>query len=136
MSTYAELQVGSKGTFEKTISETDVYLFAGISGDFNPAHVNEVKAQKSMFKGRIVHGYLTASFISTVIGTRMPGEGTIYLSQSFRFLKPVRVGDTIRAEVTVIDKLEKGRLRLDTKCFNQDGEIVVDGEGLVIAPRE
>lgn len=129
-------EVGQKASFSKTISDYDVYAFAGISGDFNPVHVNDVEASKSMFKQRIAHGILSLSFISTVIGQRLPGEGTIYLSQNAKFLKPVLIGDTITATVEVAEIREKGRLLLKTYVTNQDGEKVVDGEALVIAPRE
>ena len=134
--TYDEIQVGDKANVEKTISETDVYLFAGITGDLNPAHVNEEAMKKTKFGGRIAHGILTAGFISAVLGMHLPGPGTIYLSQKLDFKGPVRIGDTLRAEVEVIEKLEKGRIRLKTNCYIQDGTLVTEGEALVIAPRE
>ena len=134
--TYDEIQIGDKAVIEKTISETDVYLFAGITGDLNPAHVNEEAMKKTKFGGRIAHGILTAGFISAVLGMHLPGPGTIYLSQKLDFKGPVRIGDTIRAEVEVIEKLEKGRIRLKTNCYIQDGTLVTEGEALVIAPRE
>ena len=134
--TYDEIQVGDKAMVEKTISETDVYLFAGITGDLNPAHVNEEAMKKTKFGGRIAHGILTAGFISAVLGMHLPGSGTIYLSQKLDFKGPVRIGDTLRAEVEVIEKLEKGRIRLKTNCYIQDGTLVTEGEALVIAPRE
>ena len=134
--TYDEIQIGDKAMIEKTISETDVYLFAGITGDLNPAHVNEEAMKKTKFGGRIAHGILTAGFISAVLGMHLPGPGTIYLSQKLDFKGPVRIGDTLRAEVEVIEKLEKGRIRLKTNCYIQDGTLVTEGEALVIAPRE
>ena len=134
--TYDEIQIGDKAVIEKTISETDVYLFAGITGDLNPAHVNEEAMKKTKFGGRIAHGILTAGFISAVLGMHLPGPGTIYLSQKLDFKGPVRIGDTIRAEVEVIEKLAKGRIRLKTNCYIQDGTLVTEGEALVIAPRE
>jgi len=133
--TYDEIQLGDKAMFEKTISESDVYLFAGITGDLNPAHVNEETMKKSKFGGRVAHGMLTAGFISSVLGMQLPGPGTIYLSQKVDFKGPVRIGDTLRAEVEAIEKLEKGRIRFKTNCYIQDGTLVIEGEALVIAPR-
>lgn len=135
MKTYDQMNVGDKAEVEKTVSETDVYLFAGITGDLNPAHVNERASKDTMFGGRIAHGMLSAGFISAVLGMQLPGPGTIYLSQSLKFKAPVRIGDTIRAEAVVVEKLEKGRVRLETKCYNQNGDVVTEGEALVIAPR-
>lgn len=134
--TYSQLIVGEKAHFEKTIAESDVYMFAGITGDFNWAHINEEKAKTTKFGGRIAHGMLVSSFISTTIGMELPGPGTIYLSQSVSFKAPVRIGDTIKAEVEVLEKLEKGRVRLKTICYNQRNEIVVEGEALVLAPKD
>ncbi len=133
--TYDEMQVGDTDCVEKTISEADVYMFAGITGDLNPAHVNQRKAEGTMFKGRIAHGMLAGGLISAALGMKLPGEGTIYLSQELHFKAPVFFGDTIKAEVTVEEKLEKGRVRLKTTCTNQKGELVVDGSALVLAPR-
>jgi 3-hydroxybutyryl-CoA dehydratase len=113
-----------------------VYLYAGLSGDLNPAHVNEAHAQKTFFKTRIAHGMLSAGFISAVLGMQLPGPGTIYLRQELNFMAPVRIGDTITARVEVIEKnAEKNRLRLRTNCTNQEGKIVIDGEALVMPPK-
>jgi 3-hydroxybutyryl-CoA dehydratase len=133
--TYDELQVGQMVEFSKTISESDIYLYAGITGDFNPAHMDETYAQKTFFKTRIAHGMLVAGLISSVIGTRLPGPGTIYVSQSLNFLAPVQIGDTITARVEVLEKLEKKKVRMRTVCINQDGKHVLDGEALVSPPR-
>lgn len=133
--TYELLNIGDKDSFEKTLSESDVYLFSGITGDFNPAHINEKESMQTKFGGRIVHGMLTGSLISTVIGTKLPGTGTIYLKQDLEFVKAVRIGDTIRAEVEVVEKLEKGRVLLKTQCYNQHDELVVDGKALVLPPK-
>ncbi len=113
--TIDELKVGDSAKFSKTISESDVYLFAGITGDFNPAHVDEDYAKNTYFKRRIAHGMLTASFISTVIGTMLPGPGTIYMHQAVNFLAPVYIGDTITAcaEISEII-LDKKKVRLKT----------------------
>jgi 3-hydroxybutyryl-CoA dehydratase len=134
--TIDELKVGQTAQFSKTITETDIYLFAGITGDFNPAHVDEAYAKKTFFKTRIAHGMLTASFISTVIGTMLPGPGCVYLSQEVRFLAPVKIGDTVSAVVEIEEiRPEKKRIRLKTTCTNQDGTVVVDGQAVVSPPR-
>ena len=136
LKTIDTIQVGDFATFTKTISESDVYMYAGISGDFNPAHINAVEAEKGIFKERIAHGMLTASLISTVLGTQLPGPGTIYLSQDLSFKKPVKFGDTIEAKVEVIERIEeKNRLILRTTCTNQYGEIVIDGKAMVMPPK-
>ncbi len=130
------IQIGDSATFTKTVSESDVYMYAGISGDFNPAHINAVEAEKGMFGERIAHGMLTASFISTVLGTSLPGPGTIYLSQELSFKRPVKFGDTIEAKVEVIEKIEeKNRLIVRTTCTNQHGELVIDGKAMVMPPK-
>lgn len=134
--TINELSVGDSAQFSKTVTEADIYLFAGITGDFNPAHVDEEYSRKSYFGTRIAHGLLSAGFISTVLGTRLPGPGTIYLRQELTFLGVVRIGDTItaRAEVTEIDTA-KGRVKLLTTCDNQEGTRVLTGEAVVSPPR-
>ena len=134
--TISEMKVGDSASFTKTVSEHDVYTFAGLSGDFNPAHVNEVEAQKGMFGKRIAHGMLSAGFISTVLGTQLPGPGTIYMGQELRFTKPVFFGDTITATVTVAELIpEKNRAILDTVCTNQNGEVVISGFATVMPPK-
>lgn len=131
--TYDEIQIGNRTHFTKTIADYDIYQFAGITGDFNPMHIDAEFAQKTFFKGRIAHGMLSASFISTVLGMKLPGPNTIYLAQNLRFLAPVYIGDTIKAEVEVIDKIdEKKQIRLRTTVYKQDGSKVVDGEALVM----
>lgn len=133
--TINELNIGDTAYFEKTITENDVYLFAGISGDNNPAHINEVFAKDNFFKTRIVHGMLTASLISAVLGTQLPGPGTIYLNQDLKFLAPVRFNDTIKAVVEVEEiNLEKNRVKLITTCTNQNNNIVISGHATVIPP--
>lgn len=135
--TIHELYIGQKATHSKTITETDVYLFAGITGDFNPAHMNAEYAKSTAFKERIAHGMLSASLISTALGTSLPGKGTIYLKQNVRFTAPVHFGDTITATVEVIElQPEKNRAILRTWCTNQDGKIVLDGEATVSPPKE
>ena len=125
-------QIGESGSFSKTLTQTDVYNYAGICGDFNPVHINAEEAKNSIFQKQVCHGMLTASLISTVIGTIMPGPGSIYLGQTLKFLKPVFFGDTITATVTVIDiNEEKGILTLKTEESNQNGDLVVAGEAKV-----
>lgn len=125
--------MGDTGSFAKTISEHDIYLYAGITGDFNPIHVNAEAAKNSIFKHRIAHGMLTAGLVSAVIGNVMPGPGTVYLEQNLIFKKPVFIGDTCTAFVTVQDVLnqEKGIYRLTTQVLNQDGRIVCDGYAVI-----
>ena len=133
--TYDQIEVGNKASFTKTVTEADICLFAGVTGDFNPVHINAVWAADSMFKQRIAHGMLSAGFISTVLGTQLPGPGTIYLKQTLEFTAPVKIGDTITANVEVVEKLPKGRIRLKTTCANQDGKDVLTGEAMVMPPR-
>ena len=130
-----DIALGQAAEFTKTVTETDVVLFAGITGDFNPAHVNEVEAAEGMFGGRIAHGMLSAGFISTVLAMRLPGPGTIYLSQNLRFVRPVRIGDTVTARVEVAEVIAaKKRVRLATTVANHRGEQVIEGEALVMVP--
>lgn len=131
--TYEEINLGDTTHFTKTVSESDIYQFAGITGDFNPMHIDVEYAKKTFFKDRIAHGMLTASFISTVLGMKLPGPNTIYLSQNLRFVGPVYIGDTIKAEVKVIEKIDaKKQIRLQTIVYKQDGSKVVEGEALVM----
>lgn len=134
--TIQEMKIGDHASVTKTVSETDVYLFAGITGDLNPAHTNEVAASKTMFKTRIAHGMLGAGFISAVLGMYLPGPGTIYMGQELKFTKPVHIGDTVTATATVEEIiLEKNRVILDTTVVNQDGEIVIQGKATVMPPK-
>jgi 3-hydroxybutyryl-CoA dehydratase len=134
---FEDLAIGQTAEFSKTVTETDVVLYAGITGDLNPAHIDQVAAEKGRFGGRIAHGMLTAGFISAVLAMKLPGPGTIYLSQSLRFLRPVRIGDTVTARVEILEILAgKRRVRLATSCSNQQAELVLDGEALVMIPAE
>ncbi len=134
--TIEQLELGQQASFSKTVSEFDVYMFAGISGDFNPAHIDQTYAEQTAFKTRIAHGMLSAGFISNVLGNHLPGPGTIYISQSMTFLAPVAIGDTITATVEVAEiNTEKKRVRLKTVCTNQSGREVLTGEALVSPPR-
>ncbi|HEX2076558.1 MAG TPA: MaoC family dehydratase [Longimicrobium sp.] len=130
----SEIQVGQAAEFTKTVTETDVVLFAGITGDLNPAHVDQAWAEASRFGGRIAHGMLSASFISTVLAMKLPGPGTIYLSQSLRFTAPVRIGETVTARVEVAEVMPKRRVRLTTTVTKHDGTPVIEGEAVVLAP--
>ncbi len=134
--TIDELKVGDSAEFTKTVSEADIYLYAGVTGDVNPAHINEVYASQTFFKTRIAHGMLMAGFISAVVANRLPGPGTIYVRQELDFLAPVRIGDTVTARAEVVDVIkEKNRVKLRTTCLNQEGKTVVDGEALVSPPK-
>ena len=136
MATYDEIQLGDSATFTKTLSETDIYLFAGITGDMNPAHVDAISAADGMFKQRIAHGMLTASFISTVIAMKLPGPGTIYAGQNLQFRAPVFIGDTVTARIECSEKAEARKwVKFKTTVTNQDGKLVVDGEATVIPPK-
>ena len=134
--TMQEIKLGDSASFSKTITEADITLFAGISGDFNPAHMNAVEAGKSMFGQRIAHGMLSAGFISNVLGNYLPGPGTIYMGQELKFLKPVFIGDTVTATATVVERIEeKNRLKLETVVTNQKGETVITGMATVMPPK-
>jgi 3-hydroxybutyryl-CoA dehydratase len=132
---YEKLEVGMTDSFTKTITETDVYLFAGISGDFNPMHVNEEFAKRTPFGTRIAHGALPQCLIAPVLGMMMPGLGTILVEITTRFKAPTFFGDTITATATVAEKIEdKKRVRLDLAWTNQKGETVAVGSAEVIPP--
>ena len=133
MARLGEMRVGDAAEMAKTVTESDIALFAGVTGDFNPVHIDAVAAETSMFGGRIAHGMLSAGFISAVLGMRLPGPGSIYLSQTLRFTKPVRIGDTVTARVEVLEVITaKRRVRLATVCRNQKNETVVEGEAVVM----
>ena len=132
-----ELHIGDEAEFSKTISESDVYLYSGLTGDFNPAHIDERYAQQTFFKTRIAQGMLLGGFISAVLGYHLPGPGTIYIKQELNFLAPVRIGDTITARAEIVEIIAgKNRLRMRTTCVNQEGLLVVDGEALVSPPKK
>ena len=127
-----ELSVGQSAEMLRTVSEGDLYVYAGVTGDYNPVHLDAEFAAKSMFGERIAHGMLSVGFISAVLGTQLPGVGCIYMSQEMKFRAPVKIGDTIRTVVTVAEiNSEKGRVTMKTECFNQDGTLVVDGTALI-----
>ncbi len=134
--TYDELNVGDSATHAKTISESDVYLFAGITGDFNPIHVNAKYAEETRFGKRIAHGMLSGSLFSPILANKLPGVGTVYISQFLTFTAPVFMGDTIEAKVIVAEKMEKGRVRLECVATNQNGEVVIKGEAVCLPERK
>lgn len=131
---FEDMSVGMEAVSEKTVAEQDIGDFARVSGDYNPVHMNEEYAATTFFKSRIAHGMLTASFISTVLGTQLPGPGCIYLSQSLKFLAPVRIGDTVKAVVRITN-LDKARHRAQLSCLCEvGGKVVVEGEALMFVP--
>ena len=131
---FEDLAVGQTASFAKTITEADILLFAAVSGDTNPVHIDAEAAAASMFKQRIAHGMLSASLISTVLGTRLPGPGTIYLAQSLKFRAPVTIGQTVTAtvEVTALDPARR-RATLSTTC-TVAGKPVIEGEATIMLP--
>jgi 3-hydroxybutyryl-CoA dehydratase len=129
------MAIGMTAVYTRTVTEADIVLFCGISGDVNPVHLDREFAENTMFKGRIAHGMLTASFISTVLGTKLPGPGCIYISQNLKFTAPVRIGDTVRARVTVTAiEPNRGRVAVSTVCHVGDTQ-VIDGEAQLLVPR-
>ena len=132
-----ELEVGMSAEQSKTITETDVNLYAGITGDFNPMHINEEYAKTTRFGGRIAHGGLAEGLIAPVIGMKLPGPGTIALERSVRFKAPVKIGDTITAKATVAEKItEKNIVVFKCEWTNQRGEIVMEGTVKVMPPKK
>jgi len=132
--TWEELKVGDSAELERTLRKQDIELFAVLSGDVNPAHVDEDFAKSDAFHKVIAHGMWGGALISAVLGTELPGPGTIYVDQTLHFKKPVGIGDTIKVRVTVREKHAGNRVTLDCACLNQDGEVVVEGQALVLAP--
>ena len=129
---FADIAIGDTASFSKTITEHDVYAFAGLSGNFNPVHVDEEFARNTRFKGRIAHGLLAAGLISTVIGTALPGANAIYLAQELVFKSPVMLGDTLTALVEVFEKIEaKKRIIFKTSVTNQNGVVVIEGKDTI-----
>ena len=138
---FNKIAVGDQASITRTITETDISLFAKITGDSNPLHINEEFAKKTVFKGRIAHGMLIASWVSAVLGTKLPGFGSIYISQTLRFMKPVRIGDTITTTVEVVKKIERDPqkdplIKLSTTCFNQKNQEVLTGEAVLIVKKK
>lgn len=130
---FTDLKVEMTAEISKTITETDVVMFAGITLDTNPAHINEEYAKTTMFEKRIAHGMLGAGLISAVLGTKLPGEGSIYLGQELKFLAPVYIGDTITAKAEIIELIpEKSRVIVKTTCTNQNGKEVISGKATLM----
>ncbi|MEY8200919.1 MAG: MaoC family dehydratase [Colwellia sp.] len=135
--TIEQLHLGQKDQFEKTFSDSDVMLFAEISGDRNPVHINEIKAKESVFGQRVVHGAFVLSTISALLGDKLPGEGTIYLGQESKFKAPVFIGDTVIATCEVIAIIkDKNIAKLHCTLVNQDGKVVVEGVATVMPPKK
>jgi acyl dehydratase len=135
--TFDEIAIGDSASLTKTIRREDIELFAVITGDVNPAHLDPAFAERDTFHGIVAHDILGAGVISAILGTKLPGPGTIYLGQDLRFVRPVRIGDTITASVTVVEKHEEhGNLVLDCRCRTQDGQEVITGHAHVKAPTE
>lgn len=130
-----QFSVGQQATCSKTFTETDLVLFAGISGDFNPIHINEEYAKQTQFKKRIAHGLLTSSLLSQLLGVHLPGKGSVYMNQSIRFTAPVFIGDTITATgiIEAVDE-EKHTVTLLTECHNQHNELVLTGTAMMLTP--
>ncbi|MHA1369905.1 MAG: MaoC family dehydratase [Promethearchaeota archaeon] len=134
---YDSIEIGDSASVTKTVTETDVILIAGVTGDFNPLHVNEEFANTTQFGKRVVHGVFSTGLISAVLGMKLPGPGALYASQSVKFVKPVFIGDTLTAVATVKEKFTKKEgklkfLKIETKVYNQDDAVVTEGEALVI----
>jgi len=135
--TYDELSVGSSGIYSKILTEEDVILFAKISGDVNPVHLDEAFAKGTLFEGRIGHGMWTGSVVSAAIATVLPGPGTIYMEQNLKFRKPVRIADEVTVTLTVTEKIAKRHVVvLDCQVTNQDSVVVAIGQAKVMAPVE
>ncbi|MBA7933984.1 MULTISPECIES: MaoC family dehydratase [Klebsiella] len=135
--TINDLFIGQKASFEKTITESDVLLFSGISGDINPVHINDMVAKQSIFGKRIAHGVLVSGLTSAVLGMQLPGEGTIYLGQDNKFRRPVFIGDTVKATCEVIEiNLAKNIAKFSTTTTNQNNEVVIEGVAVVMAPKK
>jgi acyl dehydratase len=134
--TYAELNEGDTATFTRTLSEDQLVLFAAVSGDVNPVHLDSEFAAESIFKERVAHGMWSGALISAALATVMPGPGTIYLEQSLTFRRPVKLDDTLTVQLTVLRKEPKGRVVIECDVRNQNDQKVVTGEARVIAPGE
>lgn len=132
-----ELEIGQKASLKRLVREEDVLVFAGATGDTNPVHIDKHFAKTTRFKRRIAHGMLSVCQIAAVLGRELPGAGSVYVSQTINFRKPVFIGDTITAELEVIDKnIEKNKITLRTVCINQDGEMVMEGEAVTMPAKE
>lgn len=129
---FNQIEIGQSASMERVITETDIEAFAALTGDENPLHLDEQFAKATRFKARIAHGFLVASMISAILGNVLPGAGTIYLSQTLKFERPAYIGDTIRAQVQVAEKIPRNAIRLTTQCVNQHNQTVLSGEAVVL----
>ena len=137
MTALESLAIGQTAEVSTTVTSREIELFAEATGDRNPAHLDEEAAARSQFGGRIAHGMLTAGFVSAAIASRLPGPGSIYLGQTLRFTRPVRIGDTVTVKLEVVEVIAaKRRVRIATTCTNQNGETVMNGEATVMVPDE
>ncbi len=134
--TYEELNIGDSATYTRTLTEEELILFAAVSGDVNPVHLDREYASKTLFKERIAHGMWSGALISATLATVIPGPGTIYLEQSLNFKRPVKLEDTLTVKLTVLRKEERNNVIFECEVINQDRELVVAGEAKVIAPTE
>ncbi|WP_263262905.1 MaoC family dehydratase [Pseudomonas sp. RIT-PI-S] len=133
---YEALEVGQTASYTRTVEERDIQLFASLSGDRNPVHLDADYAARSLFKERIAHGMFSGALISAAVACELPGPGTIYLGQQMTFEKPVKLGDTLTVRLEILEKLPKFKVRIATRVFNQRDELVVDGEAEILAPRK
>lgn len=133
---YDDLSVGQIASRPHKVSETDLLMFAAVSGDNNPVHLDSEFAANSRFKERIAHGMLTGALISAAIACTMPGPGSVYLGQQLSFLRPIKIGDELEVQLEILEKLPKNQVRIRTRVVNQQGKAVVDGEATVLAPAE
>jgi len=133
---YQELEVGQKASYCKQVEERDIQLFAALSGDCNPLHLDAGFAAKTAFKQRIAHGMFSGALISAAVACELPGPGTVYLGQTMSFLQPVKLGDRLTVRLEILEKLPKFRVKIATQVFNQHEEMVVDGVAEILAPRK
>ncbi len=134
--TYDELNIGDSASYTRTLTEEELILFAAVSGDVNPVHLDKEYASKTLFKERIAHGMWSGALISAALATVIPGPGTVYLEQSLNFKRPVKLEDTLTIKLTVLHKEERNRIVFECEVINQEGKVVVTGEAKVIAPTE
>lgn len=132
---YDELEVGQTASYSKTVEERDILLFAALSGDHNPVHLDAEYAAGTMFKERIAHGMFSGALISAAVACTLPGPGTIYIGQTMSFTRPVKFGDTLTVRLEILEKLPKFRVKIATRVFNQNDDLVVDGVAEILAPR-
>lgn len=133
---YDALEVGQTATYSKTVEERDIQLFAAMSGDHNPVHLDAEFAARTPFRQRIAHGMFSGALISAAVACELPGPGTIYLGQQMSFEKPVKLGDTLTVRLEILEKLPKFKVRIATQVYNQNDERVVDGVAEILAPRK